>query len=275
MVLLKEQLQQNASSLYWWHSIDLGNGVVTNGVKSAYHLANELQSLRLPDLRGKTVLDIGAWDGFYSFQAEGLGAKRVLALDHYVWSLDLPATFKYWDECKQLGVIPQQHHKMPFWQPSELPGKRAYDTAHQALGSKVETLVADFMDIDLDEIGTFDVVLYLGVLYHMENPLQALKRLAAVTGEVAIIETEAVVFPGYQHLAVCEFFESNELNYDVSNWWVPNEKALAGMCRAAGFSRVETIVGPKKSSSILSKISMLWGSKPKLYRYRAIIHAYK
>lgn len=110
----------------------------------------------------------------------------------------------------------------------------------------------------------------------MENPLQALKRLAAVTIEVAIVETETVFFSGYQHLAVCELFESNELNSDVSTWWVPNEKALAGMYRAGGFSHVETIVeAPKKSVSIISNIGRLWGSKPKMYRNRAVIHAYK
>ena len=98
------------------------------------------------------------------------------------------------------------------------------------------------------DIGTFDVVLFLGVLYHMENPLEAVKRVASMTNELAIIETEAVVIPGYDNRAFCEFFESNELNGDYSNWWSPNEKALQGMCRAAGFKRVETVQGPPTDS---------------------------
>jgi tRNA (mo5U34)-methyltransferase len=292
MAFSKEQLEAMAQSVpFWWHSIDLGNGVTTNGFRSLEELTQQLKLLQLPDLQGKSVLDIGAWDGFFSFEAERRGARRVLALDHYVWSIDLPEHMKYWQECKEQGIIPEQFHKMPYWQPSELPGKRAYDTAHRTLNSKVETLVADFMEMELNEIGTFDIVLYLGVLYHMENPLEALKRVATVTKEVAIIETEAVVFPGYEHLAVCEFFESNELNADVSNWWAPNEKALVGMCRAAGFKRVEMIIGPpirsnsnKAGTSIFNvlfespiakKMGISLQPQPQVERYRAIAHAWK
>ena len=56
----KRQLEEMAESVdFWWHSIDLGHGVVTKGVKTLETLRSELESLRLPDLRGKTVLDIG------------------------------------------------------------------------------------------------------------------------------------------------------------------------------------------------------------------------
>jgi tRNA (mo5U34)-methyltransferase len=292
MAFSKEQLEEMARSVpFWWHSIDLGNGVITNGFKSVDHLTREFQSLQPPELRGKSVLDIGAWDGFFAFEAERRGAKRVLALDHYIWSLDIPEHRKHWAECQEQGISPKPYHEMPYWRPTELPGKQGYDTAHRALNSQVETLVADFMEVDLNQLGIFDVVFYLGVLYHMENPLEALKRLAAVTGEVAIIETEAVVFPGYEHLAVCEFFESNELNGDVSNWWAPNEKALIGMCRASGFKRVDIILGsPQKANSkgLRTAISRLLSSSPvgknngsssqsqqQVERYRAIVHAWK
>jgi len=292
MGFTRTELEKMATSVpFWWHSIDLGSGVITNGFKSVKFLRNELKSLRLPDLRGKTVLDIGALDGFYSFEAERLGAKRVLALDHYAWSLDLAKHFQYMKECRVRGVVPLPDQKTPNWRPSELPGKRAYNTAHQALDSKVETLVADFMEMDLDQIGTFDVVLFLGVLYHMENPLEAMKRVAAVTREVAIIETAAVVFPGFEHVQFCEFFESNELDGDMSNWWAPNLKALEGMCRAAGFRRLQTMVGPPWRSirerlgssvfyflsefPITKKIGISWQPKPMVHRYRAVVHAYK
>ena len=83
----KAELKQMAESVgYWWHSIDLGQGVVTKGAKTPETLQYELESLRLPDLRGKTVLDIGAWDGFFSFEAERRGARHVVALDHDVWT---------------------------------------------------------------------------------------------------------------------------------------------------------------------------------------------
>jgi tRNA (mo5U34)-methyltransferase len=165
----------------------------------------------------------------------------------------------------------------------------AYKTAHGALGSKVETVVQDFMEADPDQLGTFDVVLFLGVLYHMQNPLEALKRVAALTRGVAVIETEAMAIPGNEHRALCEFFEGSELNNDSSNWWAPNEKAVAGMCRAAGFSRVEVIVGSplpsaerkpasaKLRSSVGAMLREL-GLREKLaevVRYRAIVHAWK
>jgi tRNA (mo5U34)-methyltransferase len=54
----------------WWHSIDVGQGVSTPGHKSPALVASKLESLHLPELRNKTVLDIGAWDGYFSFAAE-------------------------------------------------------------------------------------------------------------------------------------------------------------------------------------------------------------
>ena len=112
------------------------------------------------------------------------------------------------------------------------------------MSSKVGALVGDYLKLDLKQVVSFDIVLYLGVLYHMENLLEALKQVAVLTREVAIIETAAILLPGYEHHAICEFFETSELDGDMSNWWTPNEKSLVGMCRAAGFKRAEMIAGP-------------------------------
>jgi len=127
----------------------------------------------------------------------------------------------------------------PYFRPSELPGKCGFDTAHDLLGSRVQTVVADFMNTDVKEVGNFDVVLFLGVLYHMKYPLEALERLAALTREVAVIETEAVFLPGLEDHAFCEFFEKEELQNDPTNWWAPNEKALIACAeqRGSGTSR--------------------------------------
>ena len=68
----------------WFHSIPLRDGIVTPGLDNSM---DKLGQVCLPaDLTGKSVLDIGAWDGFFSFQAERNGAKRVLATDHFCWS---------------------------------------------------------------------------------------------------------------------------------------------------------------------------------------------
>lgn len=141
--------------------------MVTPGSKTQEQLRHEIEALQLPNLHGKTVLDIGAWDGFFSFAAEQRGAK-VVSLDHYVWSVDIPAWNAYWQKCQQEGKPAKPHNLVPeVWHPDTLPGKRGYDTAHKALESKAEWVVGNFDEMDLDKLGMFDVVLYLGVLYHL------------------------------------------------------------------------------------------------------------
>lgn len=291
MSYAKEQLEEMSRSVpFWWHSIDLGQGVVTDGFKTVAGLEHEVEALHLPDLSGKSVLDIGAYDGFFSFEMERRGAARVVALDHYVWALDLPKAIAYWRECNERGIPLDPDAEAAKLHPDELPGMLAYKTAHQALGSKVETVVQDFLEADAAELGTFDVVLFLGVLYHMQNPFRALQKVAELTRGVAIIETEAMALPGNEHRALCEFFEGAELNNDPSNWWAPNEKAVAGMCRAAGFSRAEVVVGsplldPSRKAltrkirssvaTVLDELGVRKRMPMDIVRYRAIIHAWK
>jgi len=248
--------------------------VTTPGRKTAAALRAELESLQLPDLRGKTVLDIGAFDGFYSFEAEARGASSVTALDHYVWSMDLVEHDRHWKESAARGEVPRPYQEMPYWRPTELPGKRGFDTAHELRTSRVRAVVDDFMTMDLSSLGTFDVVLFLGVLYHMQNPFESLNRVAAVTREMAVIETHAVAIAGLDNRELWEFYESNELNDDVSNWWGPNRKALEGMCRAAGFRRVETVVGPPSALQQRLRSARRLG-RNKISYYRAVVHAWK
>ena len=287
----KAQLEEMAASVpFWFHSIELGEGVSSQGWKSAEHLTKELEAFRLPDLRGKTVLDINAWDGFFSFEAERRGARRVVALDKMMWGLDLGGWTTYWQECKTRNTSPLPFQDTPYWHPDTLPGKAGFDTAHSALSSRVEGMVADFVEMDISTLGRFDVVLYLGSLYHMMDPLGAMRRVSAVTRELAIIETEAVAFRDLEDRAVCELFPSNELNGDSSNWWAPNAKALAGMCQAAGFHRVDILVGPppppRPRGSRLRSLARhalrefgfrreKAGSNAGLVRYRAVVHAWK
>jgi tRNA (mo5U34)-methyltransferase len=255
---------------FWWHSIDLGDGVVTPGAKSRAWLEGELARLELGDLHGKSVLDIGAYDGFYSFAAERLGAERVVAFDQYVWSADMPGYMRYRDERMAAGLAVEPVEALPeFWRPDELPGRRPFDLAHEALGSRVEVVVGDLLDYDLGKLGTFDVVLYLGVLYHVRHPLLALERLASVTRGTAIIETQAEVFRFSERLPLSRFIEGDELNHDPSNWWTFNAAALLSMCRAAGFERAEMQSRPGRGRRRAS--AMLRGSAP----YRAVLRASK
>lgn len=239
---------------FWWHSINIG-GITTPGFKTPDVLKREVAALRLPDLRGSTVLDIGGWDGYFAFHAEREGAATVALLDHYMWAMDSVGQQQYWRDCMERGVTPRPYHETEYWHPDTLPGKAGFDTASDLLGSRVQAIVGDFMSVDLAEIGAWDVVLYLGVLYHIEDPLRALRRLRAVTSELAIIETEAVEIIGVDR-PMWEFYPAAELNGDVSNWWAPNMAALQGACVAAGFASATATTTP-----------------PAEGHYRAVVHA--
>jgi tRNA (mo5U34)-methyltransferase len=194
-----------AAQIRWFHSMDLAPGVRTSGI---YDPSRTLGRLRLPDdMSGTTVLDVGAWDGFYSFELERRGAK-VLATDHYSWGGD-------------------------GW------GTRAgFDLARHALGSNVRDLEIDPSDLSPEAVGdTFDVVLFLGVLYHLRDPMHVLDRLRSVTGRLAVIETEVGMLATRRPAA--EFYPAVELNNDPTNWWAPNVPAVCGMLRAAGFRDVQ------------------------------------
>jgi tRNA (mo5U34)-methyltransferase len=252
---------------HWFHSIDFGDGVVTEGLKSSPVMADELAGLSLPPLAGRTVLDIGAWDGFYSFEAERRGARRVVALDHFAWSIRFDHLDSYIAERAAQGKAPEPFDEVPhLWDRAGLPGKQGFDVAREVFASNVEAVVADFMTTDLDELGTFDVVLYLGVLYHMRHPLLALERVRRVTGDLAVIESQANFFPGLEHRAFAEFFERDELNHDYTNWWAPNLAGLVAMCRASGFRTVEV-----RRRAPLEWDELPLGHEP--VAYRAVLHA--
>lgn len=205
-VLLRE-----VESIRWYHRIDLGDGIVTPGTDNT---PKKLRRIHLPaDLSGKTVLDIGAWDGFFSFEAERRGAARVLATDSFVW------TGQTWAD------------------------KRGFDLAKRHLGSRVEERVIDILELRPEDAGTFDVVFFLGVLYHMRHPMLALERLAGVTRELAIIET-VVDLLGVGRPAIA-FYGGSELAADPTNWCAPNPAALTAMLQAAGFRRVEFVAGTR------------------------------
>jgi tRNA (mo5U34)-methyltransferase len=105
----------------------------------------------------------------------------------------------------------------------------------------VEQYVDDLATVDVAALGSYDIVFYLGGLYHMEDPLRVMRRLATVTRELAVIETAGIYLPDDPEARFFEFFESNELNNDPSNWWAPTGAALVAMCRAAGFKDAKVI----------------------------------
>ncbi len=133
--LSPDELRTEIRSRTWFHTIDLGNGIRTPGQKDT---PSEVHHFQIPaDLTGKTVLDIGAYDGFYSFEAERRGAARVVAADSWAWN----------------------------WPGSD--ARRNFELAHEVLGSKVESVVVPVEELSPERVGgVFDVVFFLGVLYH-------------------------------------------------------------------------------------------------------------
>lgn len=262
-----QEILEQVNQYGWYHHVTLAEGVVTPG-----QAPFTWEKASLPSFKNQSVLDIGAWDGGYSFLAEREGASRVVALDHYVWGINWGARQAYWTECAAKGVLPDHRRDTTdFWDDS-LPGRRPFEFARAVLGSEVETVVADFTTIDLEALGEFDVVLYLGVLYHMPEPLMALQRVRRVTSRVAAIGTVGLDVPGLNDQRLLQFEPGKELDSDFGNWYVSSASALVGMCVAAGFSRAEVIVGPPPDAS--ERVLTVRRRAPSARSRHIMVHAY-
>lgn len=239
-------LERRVAAHRWYHSIDLGGGIVTRGIDDT---PLRLARLDLPaSLKGLTVLDVGAWDGFFSFECERRGAARVVATDYYSWH--------------GLG-----------W-----GAKAGFELAREALGSHVEDVDVDVMDIAPGRLGTFDLVLFLGVLYHLRHPLLAIDKIAAVTSGTLILET-VVDLVGVGRPAMA-FYPDRELNADPTNWWGPNQEAVVGMLKSAGFDDVRVVTptpGPvyRGARAVWHRLKGQNQLGPAFRQDRAVFHARK
>ena len=213
----------------WFHSFEFPSGERASGVKSLDLLQREAEVAFRHPVAGKTVLDIGAWDGFFSFEAERSGASRVLATDHFCWS----------------GAG---------W------GRRQ-GFAHAQFNSAVGWADIDVPDLDPERLGKFDVVLFRGVLYHLKDPMRCLEVVSRMVSECLVVETESACddypFP------VARYCPDDELNADRTNFWVPNFLCLKGMLGDCGFSRIERVHtdgpmagGPGSRSAM--RLSSIW-----------------
>ncbi len=202
-----QALRAEVDQIKWWHPIDLGGGLITPGIDVT---PARLAEIRMPeDLTGLTVLDIGAWDGFFSFEAERRGARRVLATDSFCWDGGGWGT------------------------------KKGFELARRVLGSKVEDKWIEVLSLSPDTVGVFDVVLFLGVLYHMKHPLLALERVASVTRGQLIMQTQVDMLA--VNRPAIAFYPGKELGGDPTNWCGPNPAALEAMLETVGFRKVEIL----------------------------------
>jgi tRNA (mo5U34)-methyltransferase len=237
-----------------WHSVDLGDLFIEGDRKTGPILLDEHRRAHFPDFSGKSVLDVGAFGGWYSFEAERRGASEVVALDYHSWVIDWPKLGRYMAAEREAGRIPDMYHPPPsvFDEVSQ-PGRKVFDITKQALGSKVTPVLARVEDYTPGR--TFDVVLYLGVLYHCEDPMLSLRKVAGLTGERLIVETLGMV-TNNEDVALWQYFNDDKVNNDVTTWWAPNAKGLADMLLAVGFRDVS--VNPMPAYSGPPKLVRLW-----------------
>jgi tRNA (mo5U34)-methyltransferase len=176
-----------------------GRRLETPGTLLCHDLLTVLDRFRFPrDFSGKTVLDIGCNAGFFSFAAKLRGAKSVLGLDH---------------------------------QPHYIEQARLL---REMVGVDVDFCVIDGHSLD-ERLGTFDIVINTGVIYHLQNPMDFLGRMAKLTGEMMFLESEVLTDPRYAEYA---WFIEKEYRGDSSNWWIYGPRCVERMARAAGFPRV-------------------------------------
>jgi len=204
---------------FWYHRIALPGGIITPGgaplQPEAYGVANDLKGLR--------VLDVGAWDGYWSFAALARGAREVVAIDDF-----------------SDGV----GHNVP------RRGWETFDLCRAALGfddSRCTRFEMSVYDVSEKTLGLFDVVFFFGTLYHLRHPLLALDKLSAVcTGTIYVESAVADDFSPYRGMGrgygadmVAEFFPGAEFGHNPTNWWAPTTTCLAHMVGTAGFKDVQ------------------------------------
>ena len=218
---------------------DAGASPLSREGRIRRRFARRLQLLQLPeDLRGWSVLDVGAWHGYFSFECERRGADRVLAVDRFAW---------------------------------DTYGMDGFLAAHERLGSSVEHRRADVHELDPDEIGRFDLVLMLGVLYHLRNPLQALERIRRVTQRLLICETHVLLPFVHERYPLIPFFPGDEQARERPDELcaMPTLAALRQMLESVGFGGVEVVYTP--SFRYWKKLIALATNRPQ--SGRGIVHA--
>ncbi len=209
-------VQRQIDEITWYHEFDFGNGLATRatGPDAADHRAlwrNLEHQLSQIDFVGKTVLDVGCWDGYWSFFAEKRGAKHVLAAD------DVSQNWA---------------------------GNRGLQLAKSLLHSSIETR-DDVSIYDLQSLDQkFDVVLCLGVYYHLVDPFYALAQVRHCCHEDTV-----VVFEGDATLGLPGGLMYFDIGDQAMPVFVPTPEALTGMLQACYFDVVRQASWPESTKA--------------------------
>ncbi|MDD1444271.1 DUF1698 domain-containing protein [Dolichospermum sp. ST_sed3] len=220
----EDKLREKVQAIpYWYHKIELPYGIVTPGWAPI-----DSSAYRIPtDLTGKCILDIGAWDGYWTFEALKRGAAKVVAID---------------DFSDYLSTLSSTDRKA--WEP--------FDLCRSALGyseDQCNRIEMSIYDITEERLGTFDIVFFFGTIYHLRHPLLALDKISAICKheiyvESAILDDYSPYRGGIGHgypnqQMIMEFYPGRQYGNNETNWWAPTLLCLMNMTYAAGFKHIE------------------------------------
>lgn len=216
----------------WYHEFDFGDNVMSRPKHPHRDIWQATaQFLEPVDFKGKSVLDIGCWDGYWSFLAEQRGAAPVFATD---------------DNSQHWTSLPGA------WGASNSPAPGlGFQLAHEAIGSRVR-YQGDVNIYHLDRLGQqYDVILCLGVFYHLSHLMSALTQLrhAVKPGGVVILEGASI---NDHRKSAMDFLYGPDDGFDgqggeperrdPSNWSIPSVRCLKDMLGACYFETVRTSV---------------------------------
>lgn len=224
---------------YWYHRIELPDGTMTPGWAPIC-----AEKYAIPaDLTGKRVLDIGAWDGYWTWEALKRGAAEVVAIDDFSDTCGSPGKIKRngwetFDLCREaFGFV-------------NCPDSTNFGMGYENdKGQKVKRIEMSVYDISEKILGRFDVVFFFGTIYHLKHPLLALEKISAICdGEMYIESAICDDFSPYKgglergyrnHDMIVEFYPSNEYGQNPGNWWSPTLQCLGYMVQSVGFQSIE------------------------------------
>jgi Methylase involved in ubiquinone/menaquinone biosynthesis len=220
-------LYEMINAVYWYHVIDLGNGIVTPG---DYDLRPLIDKYGIPqDLTGKDVLDVGRASGFFSFEFERRGARVV--------ATDLPSFFD-WDFVGGHAIRVQRRASIgnqKSYDKVEIFG--AFDIAHKILNSEVESVLINVYNMSPAAFGekTFDIIFVGSLLSHLKDPILALEKIYSVTKEKIILSSP--ILDAHNPLPLMCLVGTADS--DRRSWWLPNLCCLMEMLRCVGYKKVE------------------------------------
>lgn len=203
---------------YWYHKIDLGNGVVTPGLELD-PLWNNLRKTRNKiNYKGKRVLDICSFDGMFAFEAEKLGAKEVVATDCLYRSQE---NFLL---CRE--ILKSEKTKL------------FYNVSPYNLVDRLDVFFGeDYGNKIKKHYKKFDIVQHLGLLYHLRDPMFSLSQARSVlkkNGKL-LIETDVILNEKQSILAYNGMPNLGRYRNNVTVWWIPSKICLFEMLEASLF----------------------------------------